>query len=58
MFVVPADNFAIMTFIELGVLIVIVAMFVVALAMTFSLCERDAPSGKKYRYCGGGNPFS
>jgi hypothetical protein len=49
MFVIPAaDNFAIVTFIVFGVLVVLVAVFVVALAMTFSLCEGEAATGEKY----------
>ena len=49
MFVISAaDNFAIVTFIVFGVLVVLVAVFVVALAMTFSLCEGEAATGEKY----------
>src|SRR6266852_432462 len=58
MVVVPsAQNLTVKIFIKLG-LLVIVAVFVMALAMSPSLCERDAAAGKKYRCCDGSNPFS
>ena len=58
MLVVPStQSLTVVVFIKLGALFV-VAMFFMALAMAFSLCKRDAATGKKYRCCDGGNPFS
>jgi hypothetical protein len=57
MLAIPAAQyFAIVVFIKLGVLIVI-AVLVVAFAMAFSLCERHAAAGEKYRQGGGDSPF-
>jgi hypothetical protein len=58
MLVIPsAQNVTIVIFIKLGVLVVL-AVFIMALAMALSLCKRDAATGKKYGYCDGGNAFS
>jgi hypothetical protein len=57
MLTVPATQyFAIVVFIKSAVLVV--AVLVVAFAMTFSLCKCDAAVGKKYRQGGRDGPFS
>src|SRR5258708_20161920 len=59
MVVIPgAHRFTIAILIELGALVVIVAVLVVAFAMTVPLRERDAPAGENYRQCGAQSPFS
>src|SRR5712664_1917378 len=58
MLVVPsAQKLTIVISIKLGVL-VSAAVFLMALAMSLSLCERHAATGQKYRCCDGSNPFS
>src|SRR5258708_32191281 len=59
MVVIPgAHRFTIAILIELGALVVIVAVLVVAFATTVPLRERDAPAGENYRQCGAQSPFS
>jgi hypothetical protein len=50
MVVIPgAHSLLLAILVELSALVIIVAVLVVAFAVTMSLCERDAPTGENYR---------